>query len=213
MTLGISGIPNFTVNLEKIKVAYYMPDSHLVMGNRSTASLNKKLIHKYSYTYGSNYLVHVESAYYGKFGVVQPDYLYQFNLEVPADRFVKNARVSAEEMKGYLTWTPLNSAYDSNYLELEPRKGYVGLKAGELHIIDIINENEVVAAANLFFHDKASDSIVRIFGEIRIEAKTRGQQQSEDAGLKRSLYWDADRVNDEYWTPEEYRRMIDFYSK
>lgn len=211
--LGIGGLPNFSVNIEKIEKSFYMPDTHLVMSSKTALNRTKRFSHKFSYKNGPNFLIHAESFYYNKFGVIEPDYIYQFNLEIPKELFVENERISASDIKGYLVWSPVNSAYSEEYFVLEPREGYVGLKAGELHIIKIENDDDLVATANLFFRNKESGEYIRIFGDIKISLKTKSVYQSEENSMIRDTYREAGNVNSEAWDPANYRRMINFESK
>ncbi|MFH1652748.1 MAG: hypothetical protein ABIE74_01700 [Pseudomonadota bacterium] len=199
--LGIHGLPDRFIEREKVIEAFYMPDSSLVVDETSVKNWDKRLTDKFSFYDGGNYVIHTEKVHFDKFSVIEPDFQYQMNLEIPAERFKKGAKVDASDIKGFIVWGGHNSIY---------REDFSPLVSGVVKIQNLDDTKKLYAWVNLYFKDRKTGEFIRIFGKLKAPMKTRSQYQSEEAGVKGKIYDDAHSLSKEAWSPKYFKRMSKF---
>lgn len=197
--LGIQGLPKRFIEREGISNVYYMPRSRLILDPASVTGREGRLEYKYPHADGVNYILHVQKEHHDKFGIIDPDYEYQMNLEIPRDLFHPGEKILARQMKGYLVWGGANSIFSSDYCRLETRKDYVDPKSGILHIKKIDQYGNMIASADLFFLDPHTGKPVRIFGKIVARPLTRAELIAEEGRVKGDLYRKAHNLEKDSW--------------
>ncbi len=197
--LGIQGLPDRFIDRETAGEAYYMPRSRLIMDGAAVIGREGRLDHKYPHADGTSYILHVQRVHYDKFAIVDPDYEYQMNLQIPSELMRPGEKILAREMKGYLVWGGANSIYESEYCPLETQKDYVDPKSGILHIKRFDDSGALVASADLFFSDPQTGKPVRIFGHIVARPTTRAEVISEEARAEGDIYRRAHNVERDSW--------------
>jgi hypothetical protein len=195
----VQGLPERFIDRENVSNAYYMPRSRLIFDDASVTGREGRLEHKYPHADGMNFVLHVEKEHHDKFAIVDPDYEYQMNLEIPRDLLQPGAKILAREMKGYLVWGSANSIFESDYCPLETRKDYVDPKSGILHIKKIDAYGNLVASADLFFLDRHTGKPVRIFGKIVARPLTRAELIAEEGRVKGDVYRRAHTIEKDSW--------------
>jgi hypothetical protein len=205
--LGITHLPDRTIDRKTPVVAFYMPETTLRVGKKTVIGWDRKLTDHFDYGRGEDYLLHIEQEHFDKRGVgIDPDYQYQVNLEIPAALFRSGAKIEPGLLRGFLVWGGRYSANRSNYCALAPNPDFVTSEEGVLRITNIAADKTVTATMNLYFHDAKTHELVRIFGKVTAPVKTRKELAREEAKAKQRLYQRAHDVNKEAWDPAQFRK-------
>lgn len=198
--LGVSNLPDRFTDREPIISAYYIPNANLVMSKESVSNWDRKLEGKFEHADGTNYILHLEKAHYDKIGsVIDPNYEYQINIEIPEWLVRKGSRIEAKDLNGYLVWGGINSIYRNDFSPVTPNKKLVPSEEGFLYIRRILSDNTMIAKVNLYFEDEKTKDMIRIFGKIAAPMKKRSDLFYEESNLKGNIKKKARELNETTW--------------
>ncbi len=209
--LGITHLPDRFTDRDTIGTSFYLPNAQLIEDQYDLIDWDRRVAYKFDHAPGENYVLHIEHEHYDKKGgVIEPDYAYQVNIEIPPEQFVAGNKIPAALLQGYLVWGGENSIYRREFARVKPNARFVASEEGNLFIRKIYEDGTLLANARLYFIDAASGKQVLISGNITAERKTREQLAAENARAKQRIHERARDMENEAWSPKYFKRTTKF---
>lgn len=141
--------------------------------------------------------LHFEGDHFDKLAGFDPEYRYSVDLEIGHDKLQKS-KLYADEIKGSLVWGKPNSVYNKQSCQLE---------SGKIKLSKVDVKDKFIAYLDVYFRDKATNDLIRIFGKVRANKTTKEKVAADKAELNEDVKKRAANLNDKAWNPEEFKKV------